>query len=109
MSDDRSRERRQRVCECLAMAKQASDANIRALLVEMAWKWFDLAELDEWNNWERAWRVCAIRTKIGQKLRAQFDLPQEMPPPILALLVQIDAPQDGKSDATAGNGQSRAT
>ena len=60
------------------MAKQASDANIRGLLVEMAWKWFDLAELDEWNNWEKAWRVCAIRTKIGRELRGQFELPQEM-------------------------------
>jgi hypothetical protein len=101
MSVDRSRERRQRVCECLAMAKQASDANIRGLLVEMAWKWFDLAELDEWNNWEKAWRVCAIRTKIGRELRGQFELPQEMPPPILALLAEIDA--------TTTNGQSRAT
>jgi hypothetical protein len=32
------------------MAKRASDTNIRACLVEMAWKWLDLAELDEWNN-----------------------------------------------------------
>jgi hypothetical protein len=73
------------------MAKRASDTNIRACLVEMAWKWLDLAELDEWNNWEKAWRVCAIQTNIGRKLRSQFELPQEMPPPILALLVQIDA------------------
>src|SRR4029077_17653724 len=109
MSVDRSLERRQHASECLAMAKQASDANIRALLVEMAWKWFDLAELDEWNNWEKAWRVCAIRTKIGRELRAQFNLPQEMPHRIRALLVQIDAPQDAQSGATAGNGQSRAT
>jgi hypothetical protein len=93
MSVDRSRERRQRAWECLAMAKQASDANIRALLVEMAWKWLDLAELNEWNNWEKAWRVRTIQANIGRKLRAQFDLPQEMPPPILALLMQIDAPQ----------------
>lgn len=96
MSVDRSRERRQRACECLAMAKQASNANIRALLVEMAWKWLDLAELDEWNNWEKAWRVRAIQTNIGRELRGQFEVPQEMPPPILALLVQINAPQDGE-------------
>jgi hypothetical protein len=109
MSVDRSPERRQRACECLAMAKQASDANIRALLVEMAWKWLDLAELDEWNNWEKAWRVRAIQTNIGRELRGQFEVPQEMPPPILALLVQIDAPLDGESGASATNGQSRAT
>ena len=101
MSVDRSLERRQHASECLAMGKQASDANIRALLVEMAWKWFDLAELDEWNNWEKAWRVCAIRTKIGRELRGHFELHQEMPLPILALLAEIDA--------TATNGQSRAT
>jgi hypothetical protein len=75
------------------MAKRASDTNIRACLVEMAWKWLDLAELDEWNNWEKAWRVRTIQANIGRKLRAQCDLPQEMPPPILALLMQIDAPQ----------------
>jgi hypothetical protein len=83
------------------MAKRASDVKIRGLLVEMAWKWFDLAELDEWNNWEKAWRVCAIRTKIGRELRGQFELPQEMPLPILALLAEIDA--------TTTNGQSRPT
>ena len=70
MSGDRSRERRQRACECLEMAKQASDANIRALFVDMAWKWLDLAELDEWDNWEKALRRRAIQTKIGQELRA---------------------------------------
>jgi hypothetical protein len=76
------------------MAKQASDASVRAVLVEMAWKWLDLAELDEWDNWEKAWRVHAIQTNIGRELRVHFDLPQEMPPPILARLMQIDAPQD---------------
>jgi hypothetical protein len=92
------------------MAKRASDAKIRALLVEMAWKWLDLAELDVWNNWEKAWRVRAIQTNIGRELRAQFDLPQEMPHRILALLMQIGAPQDGESGAAATNGQgSRAT
>jgi hypothetical protein len=92
--------------KCLALAKQASDASVRAVLVEMAWKWFDLAELDEWDNWAKAWRVRAIQTNIGRELRVHFDLPQEMPPPILARLMQIDAPQDEESGATAGNGQS---
>jgi hypothetical protein len=88
------------------MAKQASDASVRAVLVEMAWKWFDLAELDEWDNWAKAWRVRAIQTNIGRELRVHFDLPQEMPPPILTRLMQIDPPQDEESGATAGNGQS---
>jgi hypothetical protein len=91
------------------MAKQASNANIRALLVEMAWKWLDLAELDEWNNWEKAWRVRAIQMKIGRELGAQLDVPQEMPDRILALLMRIDAPQDGECGATADDGRSRAS
>jgi hypothetical protein len=89
MSVYRLRERRQRACECLAMAKQASDAISRAFLVEMAWKWLDLAELDEWDNWEKALRLRAIQTNIGRELRAQFDLPQGIPH--LALLMEIDS------------------
>jgi hypothetical protein len=90
----------------LARAKQASNASIRALLVEMAWKWLDLTELDEWNNFEKAWRVCAIQMKIGREIRAQLDVPQEMPHRILALLMRIDAPQDEESAATEDHGRS---
>jgi hypothetical protein len=61
MSGDRSRERRQRACECFAMAKRASDANSRAFLVETAWKWLDLAERDGWDNWQKALRLRAIQ------------------------------------------------
>jgi hypothetical protein len=84
------------------MAKRASDVNIRACLVEMAWKWLDLAELDESDDWEKAWRVRAIQRNIGRELRAQLDLPQKMPPPMLALLTQIDASRNAKSGATRG-------
>ena len=100
------RERRQRASECLAMAKQASDANIRASLVEMAWEWLDLAELDEWDNWEKALRLRAVQTKIGQELRAQYELPEELPHQLLTLLMQLNAQQDSESGATVANGQS---
>jgi hypothetical protein len=80
MSGDRSRERRQRACECFAMAKRASDANSRAFLVETAWKWLDLAERDGWDNWQKALRLRAIQTKIGQELRSQYELPQALLP-----------------------------
>ena len=105
MSVYRLRERRQRACECLAMAKQASDENSRAFLVEMAWKWLDLAELDEWDNWQKALRLratqkalrlLAIQTKIGRELRAQYEPPEELPDPLLTLLNQLDVQQDGK-------------
>jgi hypothetical protein len=91
------------------MAKRASDVSVRAILIEIAWKWLDLAELNEWDSWEKTRRVRDIQTNIGRELRAQFDLPQELPPPILALLVQIDAPREGESGATAGNRQSTAS
>ena len=90
MSVNRSRQRRQHACECLAMAKRASDVNIRACLVEMAWKWLDLAELDEWDNWQKALRLRAIQTKIGQELRSQYELPDELPHGILTLLMQLN-------------------
>jgi hypothetical protein len=80
------------------MAKQAGDTNNREFLVEMAWKWLDLAELDEWDNWEKALRLRAIQTKIGHELRAQYDLPQEFPHRILALLMQLNAQQDRKGE-----------
>ena len=88
------------------MAKQASDANIRASLVEMAWEWLDLAELGEWDNWEKALRLRAVQTKIGQELRAQYELPEELPHGILTLLMQLNAQPDAESGATVGNGQS---
>jgi hypothetical protein len=90
------------------MARRASDANTRALLVDMAWKWLDLGELDEWDDWEKALRRRAIQTKIGQELRAKYELPQELPDRILTLLMKINAPQDGESGATAGRGNEAA-
>jgi hypothetical protein len=84
------------------MAKQASDATTRAFLVEMAWKWLDLAEADEWDNWGKSLRLRTIQTKIGQQLRAQYELPEELPRPLLTLLMQLNAEQDGKArEATA--------
>src|ERR1700693_2226124 len=106
MSGDRSRARRRLAAECLAMAKQAGDANNRGFLVEMAWKWLDLAEFDEWDNWEKALRLRAIQTKIGQELRAQYELPEELPHQLLTLLMQLNAQQDSESGATVANGQS---
>jgi hypothetical protein len=91
------------------MAKRASDANSRAFLVETAWKWLDLAERDGWDNWQKALRLRAIQTKIGQELRSQYELPDGLPHGIVTLLMQLNAPQDGESRATVGNGQSGAS
>jgi uncharacterized Zn finger protein len=39
-------------------------------------------------------RLRTIQTKIGQQLRAQYELPQELPHGIVALLMQLNA-EDG--------------
>jgi hypothetical protein len=58
----------------------------------MAQTWLDLAERGPQKHDEATLR--AIRAKIGKELRAQYDLPQELPRRILTLLIQLDAEQD---------------
>ena len=72
------------------MDKLASDAKNRAFLVQMAWKWLDLAELDDWDNWQKALRLRTIQTKIGKGLRAQYELTEELPHGMLTLLMQLN-------------------
>jgi hypothetical protein len=95
MSGDRSRKRRWFAAECLALAKQSSDLKVRASLLAMAQKWLDLANDEfvshELNAWNKTFYHRAIQTKIGQGLRAQYDLSPDLPQPILTLLTQLDA------------------
>ena len=98
MSDDRSRERRRLAAECLALAKDTSDTDVRAFLLAMAQKLLDLAEQDERDNWEKVIRLRAIQSEIGRALRANYVLPREVPHRILTLLMQLN---DGN-----GNGAS---
>jgi hypothetical protein len=100
MSDDRSRERRRLAAECLALAKDTSDTDVRAFLLAMAQKWLDMAEQDEHDNWDKVIRLRAIQTEIGRALRANYGLPREVPHRILALLMQLN---DGNGN---GNGAS---
>jgi hypothetical protein len=102
MSGDRSRERRRLAAERLIFAKQMDDWRIRAAVLGMTQRWLDLAQPREPVAFDKALRLRAIQTNIGRALRAQFDLPREMPYRILTLLIQIDAPQDRESGATAG-------
>src|ERR1700730_7961738 len=97
MSADRSRERRRLAAEFMATAKLITDSKIRASLLALAQKWLDLAERGlSQQEADRAACLRGIQTKIGQELRANYDLPQELPPQILALLMRLDAQQDGK-------------
>jgi hypothetical protein len=95
MSDDRLRERRQFAAQRLIFAKQMADWKVRASVLGMTQRWLDLAELrEEPDASDKALGLRAIQTKIGRELRAQYQLPQELPHGILTLLVQINAPQD---------------
>jgi hypothetical protein len=93
MPGDRSRERRRLAAERLIFAKQMNDWRIRASVLGMTQRWLDLAQPSEPVALDEALRLRAIQTNIGRALRAQFDLPREMPYRILTLLIQICAPQ----------------
>jgi hypothetical protein len=73
----------------LAIARQTSDAKVRAFLLDMAQKWLDLAELCEQEAWNQTLRVRTLRAAIGEELRMHYELPKELPHWLLALLVQL--------------------
>jgi hypothetical protein len=107
MSADRSRERRQLAGDRLIFAKQMTDWKIRASVLGMTQRWLDLAELhDDDDALDKAVRLRAVQAKIGHELRAQYELPKELPHRILTLLMQLNAQQDAESGATVANGQS---
>jgi hypothetical protein len=95
MSGDRSQERRRLAAECLAAAKQTSDARSRASLLEMAQRWLDLAELCEHDAWNQPLRLRALQAAIGKELQVHYELPQQLPHQMLTLLMQLA----GQSDA----------
>ena len=90
MAGDRSRELRRLVPECLTLARQTSDLQVRASLLEMAQKRIDLAELSEHDAWNEALRLRALQAAIGENLRAQYELPPELPHCMLTLLMQLN-------------------
>ena len=65
-----------------------------------------LHERDVWNT---TFYHRVIQTKIGQALRAEYELPQELPHGILTLLMQLNAQQDEESSASVGNEQNGAS
>ena len=95
MAGDRSRELRRLASECLTLARQTSDLGVRASLLEMAQKRIDLAELSEHDAWNEALRLRALQAAIGEKLRAQYELPRGLPHRILTFLMQLN----GQSNA----------
>jgi hypothetical protein len=61
-----------------------ADWRIRASVLGMTQRWLDLAELrKEPDASDKALRWRTIQTKIGRELRAQYQLPQELPHEIL--------------------------
>jgi hypothetical protein len=72
-----------------------ADWKIRASVLGMTQRWLDLAELrNEPDASDKALRWRAIQTQIGRELRAQYQLPQELPHEMLTLLMQINAPHE---------------
>ena len=94
MAGDRSRELRRLAAECLALARQTSDLRVRASLLDMAQKRIGLAEISEYDTWNEALRLRALQAAIGEKLRAQYELPRELPHWALTLLMQLDGQGD---------------
>jgi hypothetical protein len=89
MAGDRSRELRRFAAECLTLARQTSDLQVRAALLEIAQKRIDLAEVSEHDAWNEALCLRAFQAAIGEQLRAQYELPRELPHRILTLLMQL--------------------
>jgi hypothetical protein len=83
----------------LALARQNSDSGVRASLLEMAQKWLDVAERYEHDRWNETLRLRALQAAIGQELRAQYELPQDLTHRILTLLMQLNAPEEGPEEA----------
>jgi hypothetical protein len=94
MSADRWQlhEQRRLAAEFMVIARLIADSNIRASILALAQKWFDLAERGsgEPEHLDRAACIRDIQTKVGQVLRASYELPQGLPH-------EMVAPQDGES------------
>jgi hypothetical protein len=98
MSADRWGEQKRLAAEFLATARLITDSNIRASILALAQKWLDLAESRAGQPEALARAAClrAIQTKIGKELRAQYDLPQELPRRMRTLLLQLNDQPDGE-------------
>ena len=81
----------------MATAKLITDSKIRASILALAQKWLDLAERGlSQQEADRAACLRDIQTKIGQELRATYDLPQDLPHQMLMLLMQLNDQPDGE-------------
>ena len=105
---DRSREQseqRRLAAEFMATARLITDSNIRASILALAEKWLDLAKRGSGQPeaLDRAACLRDLQTKIGQRLRANYDLPQELSDRMLALLMQLNAQQDGNGPEATGS------
>jgi len=60
-----------------------------------------LPELHEYDAWNTALRLLAMQTTIGQGLCAKYGLPEELPHRIVALLTQLNTPQEAQEPVVA--------
>jgi hypothetical protein len=80
----------------LASARQTSDWRARAYLLDMAQNWIDLAELSEHSAWTDALRLRAMQAAIGRELRNHYNVSLDLPHPMLAILMRLNAEQGSK-------------
>jgi hypothetical protein len=75
----------------LALARQTSDAKVRAATLVMAQRWIDFAGLAEHNAYSQSLLRRRIQVAIGEELKAIYRLSRFLPPHFLALLAQLNA------------------
>jgi hypothetical protein len=54
--------------------------------------------LNAYAGWNTALYHHAIRTKIGHELRAEYDLPKDIPHQILSLLMQLNDRKESRTE-----------
>jgi hypothetical protein len=101
MPDDPSGRYRRLAAECLELARRASDPQARASLVIMSQRWLERAERAERHASTLSHastmssRGGVIQNAIAEQLRTLYQPSRCLPPHILALLAQLDHPENG--------------
>jgi hypothetical protein len=101
MPAERSQEYRRLAAEWMDLVRQASDPQARASLPIMSQRWLEQAERAERHASTLSHastmssRGCVIQNAIAEQLRALYQPSRCLPPHILALLAQLDHPENG--------------
>jgi hypothetical protein len=93
-----ARQYTQMAAACEAWAKNISDLAQQCAFKRAAQNWRERAVQEQesrpFRHWEPRVDYREMQIKIGRELQAQFDLPNDMPHQILALLMQLNNDED---------------